>query len=511
MHWDTSANFRVTGHGTIPSARLPAGGVAAPARGDGDAEVSLVGMAVAIGGGLLISLLIYSGMTQVIGALLFILLLSFLFLIDPKLAIVATLVLLAFLGDVRRLLLRDEGSSLSPMLLVCPLAVSALVLKARSDGRLSASTPLAKLVLALMGVMVLQIFNPLQGGMAVGLAGILFYIIPLLWFWVGQAWGTPSFTELVVFRVVVLVAIAASLLGLYQAFVGLPAYQAGWAERIYGTSRISGARLRPFGPFVSTGEYTGYLLLAAIAPVGALFARNVRATVLFVPLIMAAVFFTGVRGPIIVFLAAVVALWSILSRGWGTALLRVALAAAFAVAGVTWTLGQVKDMQLSGGAASLAQHQAEGLLDPSKSSASTHTNLLASGFASALHSPLGLGLGSTNRAAGAMGGVGASSEADFTDAFIALGVPGGVLFGLIVIRTLRTAVRFCRKTRKPQTLAVTGLLLVSTGGWLKGGQYSTAALSCFAVGLIDRWAREEAAFARSSSRTVKSSGSPART
>src|SRR5205823_6330019 len=111
-----------------------------------------------------------------------------------------------------------------PVLLVGPAVALLLFALALVKGRLSRDSKLSRWVAVLMVIMVLQIFNPLQGGLAVGLAGALFYLVPLLWFWIGQSWGSAIFTEKVLFRVVIPVAVAGSLLGLYQAFFGLLSY-----------------------------------------------------------------------------------------------------------------------------------------------------------------------------------------------------------------------------------------------------------------------------------------------
>jgi hypothetical protein len=307
-----------------------------------------------------------------------------------------------------------------------------------------------------------------------------------MWFWVGQAWGSEPFAQVVMFRAVVPVALGAAILGLYQAFVGLPAYQTPWAIRLYHSTNISATTMRPFGPFVSTAEYTTYLIMAMVLPIAYLFARRPRLSLVFVPVIAGALFLSGVRGPVVTVAGGLAILWGLVSRNVVLGTIQLGLAAVLVIAGLSWTLSQAREAQLDGPAASLVQHQTEGLLNPSESSANTHTALLSSGFASVLHTPLGMGLGSTNRAAGAMGGAGASSELDITDAGIALGAPGALLYLAFVVIALRAAVMNWRRNRMPVSLALGGALVVSFGAWLKGGQYSTAALACFLLGCLDQ-------------------------
>jgi hypothetical protein len=73
------------------------------------------------------------------------------------------------------------------LLLVAPLAAFFLCcLTAVSGKRLSRGGGLSIAVLLLAVLMTAQIFNPAQGGLVVGLGGALFYLVPLLWFWIGS-------------------------------------------------------------------------------------------------------------------------------------------------------------------------------------------------------------------------------------------------------------------------------------------------------------------------------------
>ena len=67
------------------------------------------------------------------------------------------------------------GTSISndPLLVVGPVICGLLFLRAAFERRLSAETPLSKLIVALMVVMTLEVFNPLQGGLTVGIASSL--------------------------------------------------------------------------------------------------------------------------------------------------------------------------------------------------------------------------------------------------------------------------------------------------------------------------------------------------
>src|SRR5690606_40316686 len=106
--------------------------------------------------------------------------------VDVQYGIIAMLAYLVLMADLRRMLIPFVGwKSTDPLLLVGPTFAIVLMAYAFASGRAKIDTPLAKWIMILIGIMVLQMFNPAQGGLTVGVAGALFYIVPLLWYWAG--------------------------------------------------------------------------------------------------------------------------------------------------------------------------------------------------------------------------------------------------------------------------------------------------------------------------------------
>src|SRR5215472_14375413 len=131
--------------------------------------------------------------------------------------IAATMVLLAGLGDYRRYVGYFEGYTLSdPLLLVAPVLAVLLLTQALLRGQSSPATTLSRLILALMALMAVEVLNPMQGGLQIGLAGAVFYIAPVLWFYVARRFASADFAHAFVFRLIVPVGVAAALLGLWQ-------------------------------------------------------------------------------------------------------------------------------------------------------------------------------------------------------------------------------------------------------------------------------------------------------
>ncbi|MEL7169698.1 MAG: hypothetical protein AAGN64_10160, partial [Bacteroidota bacterium] len=113
--------------------------------------------------------------------------------VTPRLMIVVLLGILCFLGDFRRFItITFPNTGQDPILLVPPLVVGLMVASLVATKSLRFDSTLSKWVVALLILMTFQILNPAQGGMSVGIAGALFTIVPVCWFWLGQIYATEE-------------------------------------------------------------------------------------------------------------------------------------------------------------------------------------------------------------------------------------------------------------------------------------------------------------------------------
>src|SRR5439155_8376143 len=209
-----------------------------------------------------------------------------------------------------------------------------------------------KLVFILLAIMAVQALNPLQGGIMVGLTGVICVMIPMCWFWVGQSWGSSRFAETVLFGVVVPLAVAAALFGLWQVFFGKPDYQLAWMRvwyetrsAIYSLGKDQGGSdaARPFGFFTSVSAFTKFLSVGCVLLVASAIGGRIRLLVVALPAIALSLFLASARGPIVVSCGVIVLLWAMRSRsrsGWIT---RAVFASVVIIAGLGWTLSEVND------------------------------------------------------------------------------------------------------------------------------------------------------------------------
>jgi hypothetical protein len=414
---------------------------------------------------------------------------------DKESAVLWTLVYLILLGDIRRIIAQMAApSTFDPLLLVAPAVTAVLVVPLL--GSLKLREPLSKAVLGLLVVMGLEVLNPRQRSLSIGLSGAFFYIIPVMWFWIGRSIGSAALVEAIIFRVVLPLGIIAAVFGLCQSFIGFLPYQQAWIAtvgRTY-TSLYVGSSVRAFGFSVSAAEYAT-LIASSIALVAAAYFESLRRWLAALPILVTALLLSGGRGLTIKLVVVLCVLWIVRKGRLNSAkLIGMAVSGGLALVSLSLIAGQFvgsADAGQRGGSAAedALMHQLGGLAHPfdkKYSSAGLHTNMVAMGFLEGFTSPLGHGLGATTFAASkfATDSDWGSSELDFSDMFISLGLVGGLLYLGVAVFGIRAAFKYFRETKLSVGIPVLAILLATLGGWLIDGQYSTCSLVFFILGSV---------------------------
>lgn len=405
-------------------------------------------------------------------------------------AILATFAYLTVLGDLRRWVLAfDAWSGADPLLVVGPAAAMLFAAAAFTDDRLRFDTPLSKGMLLLIGIMVLQIFNPRQGGLLVGVAGAGLMIVPLLWYWVGHAFGSDEFVQTLFLRLVVPLAGLAALFGFFQVAYGYPEYQLEW-YRTAGYSALgpSEAYLRPLSVFANITEYCRYLGFAILALFALVLKRKSPVLALSgICVLFVALFLTGTRGPVLLLIVSAGIMWTVMGRTVSAWIPRFAVAVTVGLFGLVYVLTQVSEVDGTTRAHHTIERQADLIPEGEAGGpASVHLNLFRIAGVRTMEDPLGHGVGYVTLAASRFGGTGFSSEKDMTDMFIALGVPGGLVYLGIVGYAAYLAVSYWRRRRSITGLIIGGVLVFSVFSWLKPAHYVATPLLWFCVGALDR-------------------------
>jgi hypothetical protein len=448
--------------------------------------------------------LLFHGQLNLACALNLVAILTMLASLNRELAVLITFAYLFLLGDIRRFLSSAIGfPALDLLLLVGPTV--GLIIALPLLLRLRLSERISKLVLALMVIMILEIFNPRQGGVAVGLSGAIFYLVPLFFFWIGRRYGTDYLMSRLVYRVVFPISVLAAVLGFYQTYVGFLPWEQAWIDSLGGALHslfLASGVIRAFGFSASGVEYMGLLLAGCTISVSGFLAGR-RLLILLFPLLLVALFLASSRTSIVKLIVVIAVVWSLRKgrgQGW---ILRFAIGLAITSGILMFALSRLGGDE--SGPQSAAQlsitHQVGGLthpLDEKKSTAGLHGSMFLIGLSRGLTNPLGMGLGAATLGSGKFGGdesSAGSSEVDISDVYSSLGLVGGLIYSFLAFLIVRAALEYSQSAPKEIGLPVLGLLVATGGSWLALGQYGMTPLVWLLIGVLSR-AQADALLAR---------------
>jgi hypothetical protein len=414
---------------------------------------------------------------------------------SPRTTILGLAVWLVALGLIRRMVGIGTSSGLGdPLLLVGPAILMLLFVVAAGRGAVRSRTPLANAVGLFSLLVLFEALNPRQGGLTIGFEGLLFLLVPMLAFWVGRALVDDRTLQRLL-RLVAVLATLSAFYGLVQQFVGFPSWDTRWINSNGYAALIVGGVTRAFGSFASASEYATFLSIGLVVLVANL--RVVRRTLL--PLQVAAIGLVGtalvlssVRSSIVL---AVVALGAMAAARVGLRPAVALVVAALAVILLGFGFSHISFAPQSSTSSTdnpagvLLQHEISGIAHPTgqNSTLSLHWTETVDGVKLAFSNPVGYGTGSVTRAAGrAVGASNSGTEDDLGNAGVALGLPGLVLFGVILVLGLLGTYRVAARRRDAMALAILGLIVVVLFQWLNGGLYSVAWLVWLGLGWTQR-------------------------
>lgn len=408
----------------------------------------------------------------------------------PRHTVLGLVIWLVVLGSIRRILLAAGAlGDNDPLLLVGPAVVAVLMVVAVRRGAFRRRSHLTNAVLVLTGLLLLGTLNPAQGGIAVGVGGLLFVLVPMAWFWIGRAVVDDRLLRRILGFITVLAPLAA-LYGLYQVYRGFPPWDAEWIEsRGYAALKVGDA-VRQFASFSAASEYVIFLAVGTVVC-----ALQLRRLGRLVPAASAlglmawALALSAVRG---VVLGLVVTLGVLFAASRGYDLARTTVLGVVALFVLTVGVSAVDPSNVGGDQTSaLLSRQVTGLsdpfsTDPTISTLPGHIDSLVNGIAEAFRGPIGQGTGIVSIAADRFGSTSQNSETDPSNVALAIGVPGLLAYAAVAAGGLRLAFGRARRQQDFLSLAALGILLVTALQWLNGANYSVAPLPWLVLGWLDR-------------------------
>ena len=408
---------------------------------------------------------------------------------------------LPFLGLIRRELIPSIGyQSNEPLTLIGAAVGTLLFIRIASNRGITVKNITNKLAIALLVVMILQIFNPKQGGILVGLGGALFYIGPLMWFFVGRHHGGKQ-TLASISTVLLITSIIAAMVGLRQQFGELSNVERYWMVVSKYKQFLTDDVVRVFGASLSFGEYVTLMSMGAMVAWSRFLQRKYLYALPFL-FIAGTIFLSSSRAGVVMLLAGCIISWSFLDKRAVTRIPRIILGVAIGVAGLLVGLNQTRSLSIDRNAAIFVDHQVEGLTDPLGSDRSTavkHVGLVEIGFTSGIRNPIGQGLGSTTIAGRrfSQGGTDSedgtfSTELDFTNIIVSTGFVGGILYMVLMGRMSWVIVKLWDVRRASSSLEWIAIAVVTFGNWLQGGYYAPSILIWTCFGIMDKLLEQEA-------------------
>jgi hypothetical protein len=409
--------------------------------------------------------------------------------------IIGLAVWLIALGLTRRLIPSGTGGTISddPLLLVGPATLGALFIISAGRGAFRRRTALASSVLLLSALALVEAFNPLQGGLLIGFGGLLFVLFPMLAFWVGRVLLNRTVLRQL-FRTLSILAALDAVYGLVQQFAGFPSWDLRWIHTSGYSALDVGGFDRTFGSLSSAQEYAvimgvGLVLWVALFQRGRLMWMTIQ--IAAVGLLGTALVLESERTALVLAVFAVGAMAAARTGRRPTGALLVGalflLVLYFGVDQFAATSGT--QAASTNSVSALTSHLVSGIADPTgqQSSLPGHLSRVESGVAAGFSEPIGFGTGSITLAASHLGNASLlGTEFDPSNASVAFGFVGFMLYLLVAGRSLKTVYGLAARRRDPLSIAVLGVAAVTLFQWLNGDLYSVAWLFWLTLGWADQ-------------------------
>jgi hypothetical protein len=393
----------------------------------------------------------------------------------------------------------DPIHALSPAVTFLALAALIRVRGLRVFWESALAVPFSVLTL----IYCLQIFNPLQGAFSVGISGVIYMLVPMLWFYFGQAVRRDFVATAL--RLMIALGLVCSLHGIYQLVAGFPSFEQYWIDNTDFYESIAVGRVqRALATFSSAEEWGRYIEFGALAAFG--FAAGARAAAARLgylacgAALSAMLFVTGQRSSIFGLIFGVGVFVLLGARDLRAALGRAATMALCGLLVAAFAKPPSEDDMWSKSSdekfETMLSHSARGTLNPAKEESlqarfEMWTNLMTRVVP---YRPLGHGLG-----AGSLASVRFNNLKELMpiDSFlvvviIACGVPAALIFVWILGRAAALAVSLTRRAepRSPEAAvartvaALVSVLILNNIIGLTFSIYSCAPVGWLLIGWV---------------------------
>lgn len=411
-----------------------------------------------------------------------------------KSGITALIIFLPFMAFIRRYIyVYSRYVSFDPILIIPDIITIWLfgyliIFKGKEIYKLFRENRLVRLTTILLFIFILQMFNPRQGNILVGIGGAKFYIIPLLWFYIALFLDKKFIRKLLF--IIVLIGFITGLYGLKQTFFGFTSFERYWIQWGGISSLHLFNIIRSFSTFSSVSEYSRYLLIAAVLGFGFIIRQRKNFMVgLMLLIILFSLFTSAVRSTIILCVLASILVFSLslMRKNVKLGFLFALFLIFFLIALIT-NVSIIPDVDKYSSISVTTHHSMRGLTEPlAESSFQFRLYLWTKIFPRQLISnPFGYGLGILTIAAGKFGGSRLTATDNLLlDTFLSTGVIGGILLVTLLFIMFKKTIHILSENKDILVVTIVIIILAYLAN-SSSGEYSCITLIWFFIGVVTK-------------------------
>lgn len=411
--------------------------------------------------------------------------------------IIALFILTPFIGLLRRIMyifspyVRIDLINILSDVFVLTFFIILILVKRKEIFRVIKESNIGRLFSLLFFLMILQMFNPFQGSVLVGLGGAKFWLIPMLWFYFALMFD-KEYKIRGIFRIILIIGVICSIYGIKQGLFGFANFEWKWIYAKMEIEKFSSIAIhsfvRPISTFASPQEYGNYILIAFLIASG-FFLKRMRLNLYLLATLITfyAAITEGIRGIIIMlFFGLLFQIFIFLKDK------RLAISISFffilfyffliSTISVT-SLYHVLPVDIS----RVYYHVIKGVFDPFSKESTVWERFGEFVYLPRLISryPFGTGLGTTTLAAWKFGSKIIGFEIPFFSFIATTSIIGGIMYLVIIILSLKNCYINYRETSNELYVIMFSLILTY---FVVGGLnlYSTTPIYWFLIGLSSR-------------------------
>ncbi|MEN3046493.1 MAG: hypothetical protein ABDH49_05895 [Candidatus Hydrothermales bacterium] len=346
-----------------------------------------------------------------------------------------------------------------------------------------------KVLLFLQIIFFVQIFNPLQGSLMIGLTGSKFLLIPSLLAYV--AFGVDRRALKILFTTLTWLALVSSLYAIYQFHKGFFDFEILWAKKSGMHSLFLGDRIRPFSFFPSPNEFSLFIATVALIEIAmSSLSPGILFTLIRLFIYALASFYVNVRaGPFIfLFLFPLLIIFKISRRALPTLFLYY-FVLLILINFISGTSLRDLNLKIVGVNPVYVEHFLQGIIDPAaRGSSFIHRlKLWRNAFINVLKNPFGHGIGVSTLAARRFGGYALHVESTFVSMLYSCGIFGFLsLMFLVFYVSIKGFLKLVTYRHDKIMLALwIGFVSIFMGQWLV--TYFQGAFFWLSMGVLLRW------------------------